>query len=672
KEGETLSENSASKSEAKEEKVMKPWLNSNLDGVVTKEVTSDLKDDFYLNINHDWLVDTKFRSGQNHEDCITDMKENVKKRCIDILEDDSLTGDDAELAQGLYKLLMDWDTRNELGIRPYMPLIEKIMAIKDMDMLNEYLISEEGLRYDGGLIQVSIGIDSNDSDWYNVEIYPSFLSLGDSDEYTELSEYGKALKEYNEEIYDYMFERVGINDEEGEKIVEDLNNFEAELAEHMMSTTDYYKPESLNKIKNPVTLEEINEISPNYPLTKVIGRMGLSQSNLINLSEPDWLKRFNELYNEENLDGIKAKILTLLLSRIISEIDEEAFDHYCKCQDKLNGIEEPLSKEERCYEIVKGVFPDSLSRLYLEKYMDVETREEVTGLCEEVIATYKDMIKENEWLSEETKKAAINKLDKLNIQVAYPEKWDDSNIFYFTSKEDGGNLIEAYDNIARQNRLYAATKINSKIDKEKWMTNTLDVNAANSQQQNTMYIYSGILQGAIYNKDMSTEEKLAQIGFIIGHEISHAFDSSGSQYDEAGNIKKWWTDKDYKEFEKKSKKVVDYYNDIIISDDGKTANGDLYLLEAIADMGGVECMLRMASKIDDFDYDKFFRSYASGFFRSKSNRERIHLRAASDPHPFEYLRVNVTLQQFDEFFLTYDIKEGDGMYLAPEDRIAIW
>lgn len=170
---------------------------------------------------------------------------------------------------------------------------------------------------------------------------------------------------------------------------------------------------------------------------------------------------------------------------------------------------------------------------------------------------------------------------------------------------------------------------------------------------------------------MSIEEKYGSLGAVIGHEISHAFDSNGAQFDENGSLNDWWTDADKKAFGERVSRVESYFDNIVAYDDGTPNIGKLVQAEATADMGGIRCMLKMAEKIDGFDYDKFFRTYARLWQRLES-LQMSERSALSDPHPRCYQRTNVTLQQFDEFLETYDIKEGDGMYLAPQDRIAVW
>ena len=208
------------------------------------------------------------------------------------------------------------------------------------------------------------------------------------------------------------------------------------------------------------------------------------------------------------------------------------------------------------------------------------------------------------------------------------------------------------------------------MDKDKWKYPPQEVNASYSPSENSICISAGILGGSIYSLDMSREEKYAMIGVAIAHEITHAFDTSGAHYDENGNLRDWWQPEDYTAFRKKADKLIGYYNNVIPME-GMKYSGERVDTEAIADLGGMKCMLRMASSIDGFDYKKFFESYAH-LWCSISTAENEWYKAEQDSHPLSYLRVNAVVQQFDEFIETYQIQEGDGMYLAPEDRICVW
>ena len=209
------------------------------------------------------------------------------------------------------------------------------------------------------------------------------------------------------------------------------------------------------------------------------------------------------------------------------------------------------------------------------------------------------------------------------------------------------------------------------IDKQVWNMRTSEMNAAYMPTTNSILVFAGMLNGKYYNESMSREEKMGAIGTVIGHEISHAFDPTGSQFDETGAVHSWWTDDDRAAFDKRASKLIAAYDDIHPWKDGSACNGTILQGEVAADMGGMACMLRIAKTIDGFDYDKFFRAYAEldavGYLENVM--ENIY---KYDPHPPYYLRVNMTLPQFDEFQRLYDIQPGDGMYVAPADRIAIW
>ena len=203
---------------------------------------------------------------------------------------------------------------------------------------------------------------------------------------------------------------------------------------------------------------------------------------------------------------------------------------------------------------------------------------------------------------------------------------------------------------------------------------TEDITQVNSfyyPNTNEIYIIGGILGGDFYDVNRSIEENMGGIGAVIGHELSHAFDTRGAQYDKDGNVANWWSDEDYSTFQKRADKLIDYMSNMTVDESGKNYNGAMVQTETIADMAGVKCMLGLASKIDGFDYDKFFKSYAR-LWKSQSTKERVDMLTAVDVHALNYLRTNAVLQQYDEFLDTYGIKEGDGMYLAPKDRVAVW
>ena len=651
--------------------VMTPWINSTIIGMVTEDVNADLKDDFYLNVNHDWLMNAKLRPGYPTELPLLDAADIVKDRCLDMLTDTSLTGEDAEKIQNYYELWLDWEGRNETGIDPILPYAQKVRNISSLDEMSKLLVSEENFTWGVSLARVGLSLNRENSTLYEVQISPTELSLQDSAEYKELTENGKRTQKANKETAYYMLGRVGLSETEIDKVLQDMYDFEAKLAEYEKSVLEKSDPAYVTASVNPVTMKDIKTLSPNYPLAEYMENYGWSKSKLINLGEPEWLTGLNELYTEENLEGIKAYILFRSIGTYISIIDEEAYREYQRISNEASGTTENMPDTELAYSDTRGRFSNCFGRIYKEKYLTEEMKQEITKLCQDAIDAYDEMFDSVDWLSEETRKEAKNKLHKMKINAVYPDKWEDDSIYVVKSKEEGGTFLQAlldYDAASRKDSL---SRLNTTIDRDIWLVDMLETNAFYNPQDNSINIIPGFFCDASYRSDMSLEEKYGALGSVIGHEISHAFDTSGAQFDAEGNLNNWWTDEDYAAFKERANKLVAYYDKVVAFDDGTAYKGQLVQTEAIADMAGLKCMLMMASKIDGFDYDKFFRANAYLWARV-GTVEYMEAAVLSDNHPLHYLRANVTMAQFDEFVDCYDLKEGDGMYMAPEDRIAVW
>lgn len=315
---------------------------------------------------------------------------------------------------------------------------------------------------------------------------------------------------------------------------------------------------------------------------------------------------------------------------------------------------------------------EQVAKAYSEVYVTKEDKEALTELTHDIINEYRSMLQEETFLSNTTKSYAVEKLNNIKIHILYPETWPDYAGIEIKRKSDGGTYWDAAEEIRKSKHKYMIESIHDKDDSEDWSKGALttDVNCYNSIMENSINILAGWCQGKNYNKKMSKEELYANVGYAIGHEISHAFDSEGAQFDKNGNLLNWWQENELEEFRKKNDKMAQYYS-AMYPWKGAKLEGMILTGEAGADMTSMKCMLRMAEKIPNFNYDKFFRSYAS-CHRSIMTLEEQENNYLGDEHPLGYLRINTVLQQFDKFNKVYDIKEGDGMYLAPEDRVIIW
>ena len=350
----------------------------------------------------------------------------------------------------------------------------------------------------------------------------------------------------------------------------------------------------------------------------------------------------------------------------MSLLDRECYEDAIAFENAVNGSTGAQPDEEVAYDLVRGALTTPMDRAFLSRYDASKIKEEITRICEESIAYYREMLDTEDWLSAETRARAIEKLDAITINAVYPEKWRD----YSNLSLDGLGYYDSMKAIARFERAYNVSLLNTRVDHELWEFDILETNAYYNPQENSINIIRGILGGAFYSEDMSTEELYAGIGTVIGHEISHAFDTNGAQFDAAGALNNWWTEEDYSAFLDRAQKMIDYYNSMTAFD-GYSVQGENIQTEAIADMAGVKCMLGILEEKGEVDYRAFFEAYAKVWARLNT-REMEYYCLMQDPHPLHYLRANVTAQQFDQFLEAFGIAEGDGMYLDPADRILVW
>ena len=644
----------------------KPWINTDLKMNISKNAKLDPKDDFHLYANYDWLKDAEIKPGYTTVSSSSEVMDETDKKAIELFADDSLTGHDAELIKAYYNTFLDWETRNALGVEPIRATVEDIQGISSIDELTEFFCDYD--RSGNAPIMVKFGNTPsfNDSTKYVLNCSLDQFFLQAAEEYSHKSISGRLLDRVYRKLSIEMMQRLGYSKKDADTMFNDALALEAKLAQVCMTTEELNSPEYLSKINNEFTMEDADKLSGDYPLAEIFKVAGYGDAKTILIYEPASIERLGEVYTEENLPGFKACMtLKYVLSHIIL-LDRQAFDLYLNTTRIISGISGQLTDEEYAYQDVLASLCDPLENCYLEKYDASEAKELVEELCYKVISYYRQMLNETDWLSQETINKAIEKLDNITVNVAYPEK----RLDYSDLDLKGLDLVECNLKLRQFKIENDRAKTNQPVEDGYWAMSTLQSNAYYNPQENSVNILLGILGGNFYSDDMTDEELYAGIGSIIGHEISHAFDTNGAQFDKNGDIRNWWTDEDYEAFQARAQKLIDYYNDITVCGIMKVT-GTAVQTEAIADIAGVKCMLALAKDIPDFDYDKFFRHYATNW-RAINSIQMEYISLIYDVHPLNYLRTNVTLQQFQEFHDTYNIQSRDKMYLAPENRISVW
>ena len=349
--------------------------------------------------------------------------------------------------------------------------------------------------------------------------------------------------------------------------------------------------------------------------------------------------------------------------------DEFSSEANITCKNTINGVSGRRSKDDTAYYTENALCGELLGSIYTKKYFTEKEKQDVTSMIGEIMQDYRIRLSGADWLSEQTRATAIGKLDAMKIRVGYPEKYriDWDNVDVSASKPFIENVIT----VMQEQRKMNLSLDGKKVDSGVWDNmNANTVNAFYDSSDNSINFPAAILNDPMYDASRSHSYNLGAIGNVIAHEITHAFDSSGSQFDKDGNMTDWWTESDRAAFDDRTDKVAKYYSSIEIMD-GLCINGELTKGETVADLGSMACTLDIMRGMKDADYKEYFTAYAN-LWKEKITPEAQESYAMTNPHPPTYMRFNVTVMQYQEFYDTFGIKEGDKMYIAPEDRLKVW
>ncbi len=622
------------------------------------------KDDLYLYANYDWAAKTEIRPGYRSESSFNVVADEIRDMGMTVLTDEKLKGEDAELIQALYKAWLDWDARNALGVEPVQKIVDSLRSVSDLDGLTALLCDPDSDV--GQYIGFGSGTGFNDPETYILFINPMGLLLEDSAEYTKRTEMGERYEAAYRMAAEKMLPRIGYSEKEAGEMMDRALALETELASGIMTSAEQLSPDYIQRVNNEMPAEEAWALCGNFPLSQIVDSWGYGAAKRCVVTEPAYLEKLDAIYTEGRLEDLKNYLIVCAAVENMSVLDRDSYELSTAFDNMRNGSSGAKPDEEVAFNLVRSSLTTPMDRAFLSKYDASKMKEDITQICEESIDYYRGMLDTEEWLSGETRAKAVEKLDAITINAVYPEKWRD----YSGLSLDGLGCYDCFKAISKFELAYNVSLLGEKVDHALWEFDILETNAYYNPQDNSINIIRGILGNPFYRDDMSKEELYAGIGSIIGHEISHAFDTNGAQFDASGSLNNWWTDEDYSAFLARAGKLVAYY-DAMTAFGGYKVQGANIQTEAIADMAGLKCMLGLLEKKGNADYRSFFEAYAKVWARLNT-REMEYFCLMQDPHPLHYLRANATAQQFDEFLEAFEIKEGDGMYLAPEDRVLVW
>ena len=443
---------------------------------------------------------------------------------------------------------------------------------------------------------------------------------------------------------------------------------EAAISAASLDPQDY---SNVDKTYNLFTLGELKTLLPNVDLNAVLAASGIENAERIMVSDVGALKAAAALYDDAHLALLKTAARLALLQSVATSLNQGFMDAYFDFVLAYYGVDARQSNEQIAAQQVQALLADYLSRAYVDEYFSANAKADVEEMIGEFIAIYKERILAQDWMSAETKAKAVKKLDTMGVKVGYPDSWESClDRAEIKSPAEGGSFFSNVIAIQMAMKQDVLAHQNDAPDKSEWIMTPFTVNACYNPSANDITFPAAILQSPLYDVNASREENLGGIGYIIAHEITHAFDNNGAKFDENGSAADWWTAEDYAAFRQKCQAVAEWY-DGQEAYPGIACSGALTISENVADLGAAKCIVAAAKKLDHPDLDKLFHAVANTWASTTSRQMREYL-AVTDVHAPDKLRCNRVLQTLPEFYTTYDIQPGDGMWTAPETRVSVW
>ena len=574
----------------------------------------------------------------------------------------------------VYNLSMDTARRNAEGIAPVLPVLQEIENVTDKAQWSEVL----GKAMDFGLWAMYVDADAMNSSMNILNEYQAGFALSQKDYYVDEDEHTQHIRA---EYLKHVEKMFTLYDQENaaEKAATVLR-LETRLAKAAFSNVELRDPIANY---NKMSVEELQKLVPEVVWNTYFAGMNIAPDSL-SVGQIRHLQEAGKMLAEESLEDMKTLFTWQVIDGSSDFLTEEIFMQNFEFYGKiLSGRQEPTPLWKRAVAMVNGTLGEAVGVMYVEKYFPEENKERMLDLVKNLQVALGERIQALEWMSDETKAKAMEKLNTFTVKIGYPDKWRD-----YTALEIDPKLTY-YANIQRAARFeqdYSLSFLGKPVDKDKWFMTPQTVNAYYNPATNEICFPAGILQYPFFDMNADDAFNYGAIGVVIGHEMTHGFDDQGSQFDKDGNLINWWTEEDRAHFEERTKVMEDYFNAIEVAP-GVNANGKFTLGENIADHGGLqvayqafknaqkakgdEAMRQLGDEAGFTPEQRFFLAYAN-VWAGNIRPEEVLQRTKSDPHSLGMWRVNGALPHIGAWYEAWNVTEESPMYLAPEKRVSIW
>lgn len=634
------------------------------------------QDDFFDYVNGTWVDNTEMPADKARWGTFDALREQSQKDVRTLVDEVSAAGGVAagsptQKIRDFYNSYMDAEAATAKGITAIAEELADITAINNMDGIIGTL-SSLGIYGVTGPIGVGIFSDMKDPDVNAIYVVQAGLTLPDRDYYLNDDEQFVTGRQLYLEYVNDVFTQAGY--EGGADRAERLLALETRLAEVMWTKEEN---RDWSKRYNPMNIDELNEMAPqiNWALGFKTAQIPIDSQFLV--SQPSFFESTGKIFAETPLATWKDYLTFQTISAFAPVLgDQFAVLNFNFFRKGLSGVAEQEPRWKRAVDSVNGNMGELLGQLYVEKYFQSESKVRMDIMIRNLTKAYEVSILELEWMSEETRQQALDKLHKFTPKIGYPDKWID----YTKLAVVEGDLITNIKNAATFAYDREIDKLDKPVDKTEWAMTPQTVNAYYNPVWNEIVFPASILQPPFFNVHADEAANYGGIGAVIGHEIGHGFDDSGRRFDGDGVLRDWWTDEDTEKFDVRKNALAAQYDGYEVID-GLTINGQFTSGENIGDLGGLSIAYlaykmsldgKEAPVIDGWTGDqRFFLGWAQ-VWRSKARDAETKKRLTIDPHSPPKFRANGAAVNVPAFYAAFDVKEGDGMYLPPEERVKIW
>jgi len=664
--------NQSQKKETKNKKMTEAINPANMDTSVKPG------NNFYEYVNGGWIKSHPIPPEYSQYGAFTVLYENNQKELKALVSEISKKknvkqGSIEQKIRDFYNSGMDTNRIEKQGYAPILPELKKIDAITNLKMVQQELAHMHTIGVHP-LFYFYAGADEKNSSMEIANLYQGGLGLPDVSYYTKEDAASQKLrKEYADHIAK-MFELAGDNSKMANKKAQEVLHLETKLAKTSFTRLEQRSPE---KNYNKMSMAQLQKIAHNINWKTYFTNIGLKNPGEINVGQPRFFTGMSKIIQETPVSTWKAYLEWNLLDDAAPYLSknfvQENFNFYGKT---MSGQKKMQPRWKRVMGATSGSLGEALGELYVAKYFPPEAKARMLKLVDNLKLSFAERILKLDWMSDTTKKKAIEKLKAITVKVGYPDKWRDYSKLNVVPDNYFQNLMNA----SKFAFDFNLNKVGKPVDKSEWGMTPQTVNAYYNPSNNEIVFPAGILQPPFFNKDADDAVNYGAIGVVIGHEMTHGFDDQGRNYDKEGNLNNWWTETDAKAFEKTLDNIKNNYSNYVELD-SLHVDGELTLGENIADLGGLNISwdafmtTEQAKKNDTIDgftaKQRFYLSY-SKVWRQNILPEELMKRLKEDVHSPGDARVNIALFNLNEFYNHFNIKENDPLFLAPDKRAIIW